>query len=67
MTTPALYSGGTPITSFTYAPGTPGEVMVVQLVYKWSVISGPLGFALSNLPNGAAEIVGASAFMVEPY
>ncbi len=31
--TPALYSGGTPITSFTYAPGTPGEVMVVQLVY----------------------------------
>ena len=64
---PALYSGGTPITSFTYAPGTPGEVMVVQLVYKWSVISGPLGFVLSNLPNGAAEIVGASAFMVEPY
>ena len=65
--TPALYSGGQPITSFTYAPGTPGEVMVVQLVYQWSVISGPLGFVLSNLPNGAAEIVGASAFMVEPY
>ena len=64
---PALYSGGQPITSFTYAPGTPGEVMVVQLVYQWSVISGPLGFVLSNLPNGAAEIVGTSAFMVEPY
>jgi hypothetical protein len=65
--TPALYSGGQPITSFTYAPGTPGEVMVVQLVYQWSVISGPLGFVLSNLPNGAAEIVGVTAFMVEPY
>ena len=64
---PALYSGGQPITSFTYAPGTPGEVMVVQLVYKWTVISGPLGFVLSNLPNSAAEIMGATAFMVEPY
>jgi len=64
---PALYSGGQPITSFTYAPGTPGEIMVVQLVYKWSVISGPLGFVLSNLPNSAAEIMGVTAFMVEPY
>jgi hypothetical protein len=41
--------------------------MVVQLVYKWSVVSGPLGFVISNLPNSAAEIVGVSAFMVEPY
>ena len=64
---PALYNNGQPITSFTYAPGTPGDVMVVQLVYKWSVVSGPLGFVLSNLPNSAAEIMGVSAFMVEPY
>ena len=64
---PALYSGGQPITSFTYDPGTPGEVMVVQLVYQWSSVGGPLGFVLSNLPSGAAEIVGTSAFRVEPY
>ena len=64
---PALYSGGQPITSFTYAPGTPGEIMVVQLVYQWSVVSGPLGFVLSNLPNSAAEIMGVTAFRVEPY
>ena len=44
---PALYSNDQPITSFTYDPGTPGEVMVVQLVYKWSVVGGPLGFVLS--------------------
>jgi Flp pilus assembly protein TadG len=64
---PALYSNGNAITSFAYNPGTPGEVMVVQLVYPWSVVSGPLGFALSNLPNGAAEMMGVSAFRVEPY
>ncbi len=65
--TPQLYSNGQPITSFAFDPGTPGEVMVVQLVYKWAVVSGPLGFVLSNLPNSAAEIVGVSAFRVEPY
>ncbi len=65
---PALYNNnGQPITSFTYAPGTPGEVMVVQLVYQWSVVDGPLGFVLSSLPNGAAELMGVTAFRVEPY
>jgi Flp pilus assembly protein TadG len=65
--TPQLYSNGQPITSFSYNPGTPGEVMVVQLVYKWPVIGGPLGFSLANLQNGTAEIVGVAAFRVEPY
>jgi len=64
---PQLYSGGQPVTSFAFDPGTPGEVMVVQLVYKWSVVSGPLGFVLSNLPNNAAEMMGVTAIRVEPY
>jgi Flp pilus assembly protein TadG len=64
---PAMYSGSNPITSYTYAPGTPGDIMVVQLIYAWPVIGGPLGFTLANLPNGSAEMVGVSAFRVEPY
>jgi Flp pilus assembly protein TadG len=64
---PQLYNNGTAVTSFAYNPGTPGEVMVVQLSYPWSVVSGPLGFVLSNLPNGAAQMTGVSAFRVEPY
>jgi hypothetical protein len=39
----------------------------VQLVYPWSVVTGPLGFAMSMLPNGAAEMMGVTAFRVEPY
>ena len=66
-TAPALYSGGQPITSFPYSPGTQGQIMVVQLVYPWSVVSGPLGFSISNLPNNAAEMMGVAAFRVEPY
>jgi Flp pilus assembly protein TadG len=64
---PQMYNNGQPITSYTYNPGTSGDVMVVQLIYAWSVFNGPLGFTLSNLPNGAAELMGVSAFRVEPY
>jgi Flp pilus assembly protein TadG len=64
---PALYSNGQQVNTWAYSPGTPGQVMVVQLVYPWSVFSGPLGFSLANLPNGAAEMMGVSAFRVEPY
>jgi Flp pilus assembly protein TadG len=67
--TPQLYNNGQPIpvASFPFNPGTPGEVMVVQLAYQWSVVDGPLGFMIANLPNSATEIVGVSAFRVEPY
>lgn len=32
-----------------------------------SVVGGPLGFMLSNLPNGYSEMMGISAFRAEPY
>ena len=64
---PAMYNGSTPITSYAYNPGSQGEIMVVQLIYAWPVISAPLGFNISNLPNNSAEMMGISAFRVEPY
>jgi Flp pilus assembly protein TadG len=66
-TEPTMYSGSTPITGYTYDPGTQGDVMVVQLIYAWPVISAPLGFNLSNLPSNQIELMGVSAFRVEPY
>ncbi len=53
--------------TWSYDPGTPGEVMVVQLIYQWPIVSGPLGYVLSSLGNGHAEMMGVSAFRVEPY
>lgn len=65
---PVLYdSSGQPITSFPYSPGQKGEPTVVVLAYPWSVVTGPLGFVLGHLPNGAAEMMGVTAFRVEPY
>ena len=68
MSAPALYDvNGNPVTSFPYSTGSQGQIMVVQLVYPWSVVSGPLGFTISNLPNSAKQMVGVAAFKVEPY
>jgi len=53
--------------SWSFNPGTPGELMVVQLIYEWPIISGPFGYVLPNLGNGHTEIMGVSAFRVEPY
>jgi len=60
-------SNGTVSNSWSYSPGTPGEVMVVQLIYQWPVVGGPLGFTLANLANGSVEMMGVTAFRVEPY
>jgi Flp pilus assembly protein TadG len=64
---PALYSGGSPITSGTYSPGTQGEIMVVQLAYPWPIVGMPLGSVLANTGYGTTEIMGVTAFRVEPY
>jgi Flp pilus assembly protein TadG len=53
--------------TWSYNEGTPGEVMVVQLIYQWPIVNGPLGYVLSNLGNGHTEMMGVSAFRVEPY
>ena len=53
--------------SWSYNAGTPGQVMVVQLIYQWPIVSGPFGYVLSNLGNGTTEMMGVTAFRVEPY
>jgi Flp pilus assembly protein TadG len=67
---PAMYSGSTPLNQSNYTFNSnpqPGDIVVLQLVYAWPVLSGPLGFNISNLPNNQAELMGITAFKVEPY
>jgi Flp pilus assembly protein TadG len=66
---PSMYTSGVANTqsSYAYDAGSSGDVMVVQLIYAWPVVTAPFGFNLSNLPNNAAELMGVSAFKVEPY
>lgn len=60
-------ANGSVSNTWSYNPGAPGQVMVVQLIYQWPIIGGPLGYVLQNLGNGSAEMMGVTAFRVEPY
>lgn len=65
---PALYdTSGNLITTGTWNLGTQGDLMVVQLAYPWQILGIPLGSILPNTGYGTAEVMGVSAFMVEPY
>ena len=68
---PAMYNGATQYTqpNYTYnsAGAAPGDVVVVQLVYAWPVLTGLLGFNITNLPNNQIELMGITAIRVEPY
>jgi len=60
-------SNGTVSNTWSYSPGAAGQLMVVQLIYQWPIIGIPLGSVLPSLGNGTTEIMGVSAFRVEPY
>jgi Flp pilus assembly protein TadG len=62
-----ISANGTVSSTGGYSLGGPGEVMVLQLVYPWKIITGPLGALLPNFSNGYTEIMGVTAFRVEPY
>jgi len=59
-------SNGTVSNTWAYSPGSSGQVMVVQLIYQWSILTGPFGYMLPNLGNGSTEMRGVTAFRVEP-
>ena len=67
------YNGQGQVTnSWSYNPGgcvtdLTQNIIVVRLIYQWPVIGGPLGFTLANLANGTSELVGVTAFRVEPF
>jgi Flp pilus assembly protein TadG len=65
---PSLYnSSGQLQTAGTYSTGSPGTIMVVQLAYPWPIIGLPIGSLLSNTGYGTTEMMGVTAFRVEPY
>jgi len=60
-------SSGNVTNSWNYALGDPGDIVVVQVLYQWPIVLGPLGFNLSNLANGNRLLVSSNVFKREPY
>jgi Flp pilus assembly protein TadG len=68
-TTPTLTfnAKGQVTNQWTYSPGNPGDVVIVQVMYQWPVVLGPLGFNLSNVSNGNRLLISTAAFRNEPF
>ncbi|MBV8696283.1 MAG: pilus assembly protein [Bradyrhizobium sp.] len=60
-------SSGNVSNTWNYSLGSPGDIVVVQVLYQWPIILGPLGFNLSNLANGNRLLVSSNVFKREPY
>jgi Flp pilus assembly protein TadG len=60
-------TNGNVTNGWTYSPGNPGDIVVVEVMYQWPVFMGPLGFTLANLPNGNRLLMASAAFQNEPY
>ena len=67
--TPTLTFGsnGTVSNTWSYSPGNPGDIVVVQVMYQWPIVLGPLGFDLANLSNGNRLLISTAVFKNEPY
>jgi len=50
-----------------YAPGNPGDIVVVRLMYQWPVYVSLLGLNLSDLSGGKRLLMSTVAFRNEPY
>jgi len=50
-----------------FNPGNQGDIVIVRVMYLWPVFLGPLGFNLSNQPNGSRLIMSSTAFMNEAF
>jgi Flp pilus assembly protein TadG len=68
-TTPTLTynANGTVANAWTYDAGNPGDIVVVQVMYQWPVVLGPLSFNLGNLSNGDRLLISTAVFKNEPY
>jgi len=67
--TPALSfdSHGNVSNTWNYQIGNPGDIVVMQVMYQWPVMLGPLNFTLANLANGNRLLVSTNVFKREPY
>ena len=51
---------------WTYSPGNPGDIVIVQVMYEWPVI-GLLGFNIANIGANHRLLVSTAAFKNEPF
>jgi len=52
--------------TWSYTAGSPGDIMVLRIMYQWPVFLKPFGYNLSNLSNGDRLMMATAVFKNEP-
>jgi Flp pilus assembly protein TadG len=60
-------SQGQVTNQWSYNTGGANDIVVVQVMYQWPIVLGPLGFDLANLDNGNRLLISTAVFKNEPY
>lgn len=60
-------SSGKVSNSENFAPGGPGDIVIVKTMYLWNTQKGPLGFDISTLSSDRRLLIATSVFKTEPY
>jgi Flp pilus assembly protein TadG len=60
-------NGNVQTANFGYAPGGPGDIVVVRLMYQWPVYVSLLGLNLSDTAGSNRLLMSTVAFRNEPY
>jgi Flp pilus assembly protein TadG len=50
-----------------YLPGSPGDVVVVRLFYRWPLFVTGLGFNIADIGSSERLLIATAAFQNEPY
>ena len=67
-TPPVDTNGNLQTTNMGYAPGGPGDIVVVQLFYQWPIYVSLMNLSrLSNMSGNNRLLVATAAFRNEPY
>jgi Flp pilus assembly protein TadG len=66
-TLPIDANGNLKTSDFGYQPGTPGDIVVVRLMYQWPVYVSLLGLNLSDMGGSKRLLMSTVAFRNEPY
>lgn len=59
--------GAVDTSGFAFAPGGPGDIMVIRAVYEYPLYVPLMNAALSNLDGGKRLLVGTATFRNEPF
>lgn len=53
--------------SWSYSPGSAGDIVILRVMYNWPIVAGPLLPGLGNQPNGDRLLVATAVFKNEPF